>query len=295
MTALSRAATPLRIVYLTLVYLFLFFPSIVVVAFSFNQSRFFSLPMRGFTTDWYREMLTRQPLIDATKNSFAVAILTVIVSTFLGGVAGIVLARWRGHPTLRAVVTSVIPMPLLLPGLIWGIALLILFSRLGTPLSVFTVLIAHVLLTLPLVALTVTTRLLTLDPRVEEAALSLGATYPETVYRVVLPHLAPALLASALIAFTISFNEFVLAFFLTGGGFQTLPIYIYSLIRWESTPVINAVATVMLIFAGALVLLMYWVEGARALRALGHQSPSEPVIATEELSVPGVLEGARGA
>ena len=260
-----------RLAFLSLVYLFLFLPSIIVVAFSFNQSRFFSLPMRGFTTSWYGEMAARQPLIDATKNSFYVALLTVVVSTLLGGITGIVLARWREHRGLQSVVSSIIPMPLLLPGLIWGIALLILFSRAGAALSIFTVLVAHVLLTLPLVVLTVRTRLHTLDPRVEEAAMSLGATYPETVYRVVLPHVAPALLAAGLMAFTISFNEFVLAFFLTGGGFQTLPIYIYSLIRWESSPIINAVATVMLVFAAILVLLMYWVEGARALRSLGRR------------------------
>lgn len=266
-----------RMIFLGLVYLFLFAPSIIVVAFSFNQSRFFSLPMRGFTTSWYGEMLARQPLIDATKNSLYVALLTVVVSTLLGGAAGIFLARWRGRSDLQAVVGSIVPMPLLLPGLIWGIALLILFSRLGVPLSIFTVLVAHVLLTLPFVVLTVRTRLQTLDPRVEEAAMSLGATYPETVYRVVLPHVAPALLASGLMAFTISFNEFVLAFFLTGGGFQTLPIYIYSLIRWESSPIINAVATVMLVVAGALVVIMYWIEGARALRSLGRRT--EPAIA----------------
>jgi spermidine/putrescine transport system permease protein len=132
-----------------------------------------------------------------------------------------------------------------------------------------------------------------LDPRVEEAALSLGATYPETVYRVVLPHLAPALLASALMAFTVSFNEFVLAFFLTGGGFQTLPIYIYSLIRWESSPIINAVATLMLVFACALVLLMYWVEGARALRALGRRK-SEPVIDAAEGNAAATLQRVGG-
>jgi spermidine/putrescine transport system permease protein len=269
--ASGRSGAPLRIAYLSLVYLFLFAPSLVVVIFSFNQSRFFSLPLRGFTTDWYREMLARQPLIDATKNSFSVALLTLAFSTVLGGIAGIYLARWRGRRGLQAIVSSILPMPLLLPGLIWGIALLILFSRLGRELSIFTVLIAHVLLTLPLVVLTVSTRLQTLDPRVEEAALSLGAKYPETVRRVILPHVAPALLASGLMAFTISFNEFVLAFFLTGGGFQTLPIYIYSLIRWESSPIINAAATVMLLFAGVLVLAMYWVEGARALRALGRR------------------------
>jgi spermidine/putrescine transport system permease protein len=293
MSGLSRIETPLRIAYLTLVYLFLFAPSIVVVAFSFNQSRFFSLPMRGFTTDWYREMLNREPLLEATKNSFAVAILTVICATVLGGVAGIVLARWRGGRGTRAIVTSVIPMPLLLPGLIWGIALLILFSRLGTALSIFTVLIAHVLLTLPLVVLTVTTRMQNLDPRVEEAAMSLGATYPETVRRVVMPHLAPALLASALMAFTVSFNEFVLAFFLTGGGFQTLPIYIYSLIRWEASPVINAVAAAMLAFAGILVLCMYWLEGARALRALGRGRPEVAEIADDQ-SASASLRGAGG-
>ncbi|MFN8660545.1 MAG: ABC transporter permease [Thermomicrobiales bacterium] len=272
MTIIRALATPGRMIFLALVYLFLFFPSIIVVVFSFNQSRFFSLPMKGFTTAWYGEMLTRAPLIEATKNSFIVALLTVLVATTLGGAAGIFLARWRSRSRLRTVVESVIPMPLLLPGLIWGLALLILFSRAGTPLSIFTVLVAHVLLTLPFVVLTVRTRLQTLDPRVEEAAMSLGATYPETVYRVVLPHVAPALFASGLMAFTISFNEFVLAFFLTGGGFQTLPIYIYSLIRWESSPIINAVATVMLVIAGVLVLIMYWVEGARALRTLGGRN-----------------------
>ena len=271
MNAMGRFIEPLRVGFLALVYLFLFAPSIVVVVFSFNQSRFFSLPMRGFTTDWYREMMTRQPLIDATKNSFLVALLTVVCATLLGGAAGIVLARLRTRSLLRTLATNVIPMPLLLPGLIWGLALLILFSRAGAALSVVTVFVAHVLLTLPLVVLTVTTRMHNLDPRIEEAAMSLGATYPETVRRVILPHVAPALLSAALMAFTISFNEFVLAFFLTGGGFQTLPIYIYSLIRWESSPIINAVATVMLAFAAILVLLLYWLEGARALRALGRR------------------------
>lgn len=275
-----RLLTTGRIVFLTLVYLFLFLPSIIVVVFSFNQSRFFSLPIRGFTTAWYGEMLARGPLIEATKNSLIVAVLTVLVSTLLGGAAGIFLARWKGRSAIQEVVASVVPMPLLLPGLIWGLALLILFSRLGTALSIFTVLAAHVLLTLPLVVLTVRTRLQTLDPRVEEAAMSLGATYPETVYRVVLPHVAPALFASGLMAFTISFNEFVLAFFLTGGGFQTLPIYIYSLIRWESSPIINAIATVMLVLAAVLVLIMYWVEGARALRSLGGRRRG--VVAAEE-------------
>lgn len=288
MTIIRALATPGRIVFLALVYLFLFFPSIIVVVFSFNQSRFFSLPMKGFTTAWYGEMLTRAPLVEATKNSFVVALLTVVVATTLGGAAGIFLARWRSRSRLRTVVESIIPMPLLLPGLIWGLALLILFSRAGTPLSIFTVLVAHVLLTLPFVVLTVRTRLQTLDPRVEEAAMSLGATYPETVYRVVLPHVAPALFASGLMAFTISFNEFVLAFFLTGGGFQTLPIYIYSLIRWESSPIINAVATVMLVIAGVLVLIMYWVEGARALQTLGGRNQADIAEDAEIERAPGV-------
>lgn len=288
MTILRALATPGRIVFLALVYLFLFAPSIIVVVFSFNQSRFFSLPMKGFTTDWYGEMLTRGPLVDATKNSFVVAMLTVVVATTFGGAAGIFLARWKSRSPVQTVVESIIPMPLLLPGLIWGLALLILFSRTGTPLSVFTVLVAHVLLTLPFVVLTVRTRLQTLDPRVEEAAMSLGATYPETVFRVVLPHIAPALFASGLMAFTISFNEFVLAFFLTGGGFQTLPIYIYSLIRWESSPIINAIATVMLVIAGVLVLILYWVEGARTLRALGGQGASATDEEPENERAPGV-------
>lgn len=284
MTRSRRGTNLVKGGFLLLVYLFLFAPSIVVVIFSFNESRFFSLPIRGYTLDWYREMAARQPLIEATKNSFYVAALTVLVAVTLGGVTGILLTRWRSRSIIRTVVSSVIPMPLLLPGLIWGLALLILFSRFDITLSIFTVLIAHVLLTMPLVILIVSTRLQTLDPAVEEAALSLGANYPEMVYRVVLPHVAPALLASGLMAFTISFNEFILAFFLTGGGFNTLPIYIYSLIRWEASPIINAVATIMLLFAGLLVFAMYWVEGARALRSLSRDSEHYTDVAADQVA-----------
>ncbi|MCA9858780.1 MAG: ABC transporter permease [Thermomicrobiales bacterium] len=276
----KRLTSLARGLFLALVFLFLFAPSVVVVVFSFNESRFFSLPIKGYTFDWYREMIHRTPLIDATKNSFYIATLTVVVSVGLGSITGVIFNRWRANRIVKSMISSVIPMPLLLPGLIWGLALLILFSRFDVRLSIWTVLAAHVLLTLPLVILIISTRLQTLDPAVEEAALSLGATYPETLYRVVLPHIAPALLASGLMTFTISFNEFILSFFLTGGGFNTLPIYIYSLIRWEASPIINAIATVMLVFAGLLVLAMYWIEGARALRGISRQSgegdPAEP-------------------
>lgn len=281
-----------RAVFLALVFLFLFAPSIVVVVFSFNESRFFSLPIKGYTLDWYREMIHRQPLIDATKNSFYIAALTVLVSVGLGSITGVLFTRWHTRKAVKSVISSVIPLPLLLPGLIWGLALLILFSRFDIRLSIWTVLAAHVLLTLPLVILIISTRLQTLDPSVEEAALSLGATYPETLYRVVLPHIAPALLASALMTFTISFNEFILSFFLTGGGFNTLPIYIYSLIRWEASPIINAIATVMLIFAALLVLAMYWIEGARALRGIGRQSGDSDSTESDSSSATQVAQGA---
>src|SRR5262245_3905811 len=113
MTTTRRMLEPVRIVYLALVYLFLFAPSLVVVAFSFNESRFFSLPIKGFTTSWYQEMLARQPLIDATKNSLIVALMTVLIATTLGGITGIILARQRGRSGLKSLATSVIPMPLL--------------------------------------------------------------------------------------------------------------------------------------------------------------------------------------
>jgi spermidine/putrescine transport system permease protein len=281
-----------RGLFLALVFLFLFAPSVVVVIFSFNESKFFSLPIKGYTLDWYREMIHRQPLIDATRNSFYIASLTVVVSVGLGSIAGVLFTRWRTNKAVKALVSSVIPLPLLLPGLIWGLALLILFSRFDIRLSIWTVLAAHVLLTLPLVILIVSTRLQTLDPSVEEAALSLGATYPETLYRVVLPHIAPALLASALMTFTISFNEFILSFFLTGGGFNTLPIYIYSLIRWEASPIINAIATVMLLFATLLIVAMYWIEGARALRGISRQSDHLDVAEPDSPSSSQVRQGA---
>lgn len=257
----------LRRLFLLSVYAFLFAPGLIVMVFSFNTSRFFTLPLKGVTLQWYSEMLSKPPLIEATRNSFLVAGPTAVLAVVLGTLSALVIARQPRDALLRRLVDNVLPMPLIIPGIIWGIALLIFFTQFSVPLSVYAVMIGHTLLTLPYVILTVSTRLFTMDPEIEEAALSLGARPFEVFYRIVLPHIAPALLSSGLMAFTISFNEFVVAFFLTGGGFNTLPIYIYSLIRWETSPVINAVSTVILILAVIPVFVVGRLQGAAALGA----------------------------
>lgn len=257
----------LRRLFLLSVYAFLFAPGLIVMVFSFNTSRFFTLPLKGVTLQWYSEMLNKPPLIEATRNSFLVAGPTAVLAVVLGTLSALVIARQPRDALLRRLVDNVLPMPLIIPGIIWGIALLIFFTQFSVPLSVYAVMIGHTLLTLPYVILTVSTRLFTMDPEIEEAALSLGARPFEVFYRIVLPHIAPALLSSGLMAFTISFNEFVVAFFLTGGGFNTLPIYIYSLIRWETSPVINAVSTVILILAVIPVFVVGRLQGAAALGA----------------------------
>lgn len=229
--------------YLAAVYMFLFLPAVLVVVFSFNDSRFWAFPLRGFTWRWYATLIARPEAFDALWNSLTVAVPTVIVSVTLG--TALVLALHRRQFALRAVLEAVILLPLLIPGLIWAIALLLLLTYLSVPMGAGTVILGHVLATTPFVVLLVTTRLRSLDPSLEDAARSLGAGTRMVFRRIVVPHIAPALVAGALISFAVSFSDLVAAFFLGGGGFNTLPVFIYSLIQFEPSPVVNAVSSLI--------------------------------------------------
>ncbi len=253
--------------YLWLVIAFLFAPALVLVAFSFNTSPFFNLPFTGVTTHWFGVVFHNPAMISALENSLKVAVPTALIATAIGLMTALGLrgaSRW-----LRRGVDAAVPLPLLVPGMIWSIALLILFTRLNIRSSVWTVLAGHVLLALPFVVLLITTRLGNFQRDWEEAAASLGASRLMFVRRVFVPHMAPALAAGALMAFTISFNDFIVAFFLTGGGFTTLPIYIYSLVRWQSDPSISAASSLIFVFALASFLVVAKLQG-REVKAAGR-------------------------
>lgn len=239
-------------IYLFLVYGFLFFPALLVVMFSFNDSRFWAFPLRGFTWRWYEELMQRSDALAAAKNSLSVALPTMVIAVLIGSAFALALHRWRFR--LKGAAEGVLLMPQLIPSLIWGLALLLFVSAVKFPTGAPTIIIGHVLLTTPYVFLLVNARYHSLDPNLEYAARSLGASTGRIFGRIVLPHIAPGLLAGGIIAFAISFGDLILAFFLSGGGFNTLPVFIYSLIQIEPSPVINAVAS--LVFGVAVIAIV---------------------------------------
>lgn len=260
---MERRLGRLGVAYLSAIYVFLFLPAVLVVVFSVNRSRFWAFPLKGFTLRWYQELLARPDALEAVRNSVTVAVPTMILAVLIGGGAAFALHRWKLR--LKGAVEAVMLMPILVPSLIWGVGLLIFLNWAGAPMGAGTVIVGHVLFTAPYVVLLVNARLHTLDPRLEQAARSLGAGTAMTFRRVVLPHLAPAVISGALVAFAISFSDLVLTFFLAGGGFNTLPVYIYSLIQMEPSPVINAVASIVFATAVAAIALALVVSGRQAV------------------------------
>jgi ABC-type spermidine/putrescine transport system permease subunit II len=231
-------------------YLFFYLPVLLLILFSFNQSPAGSLPFTGFTLGWYRDLFADFLVIDAFWTSLKVALATALLATIIGTAAAFPMARlvFRFKEVLRLLFT----LPIMVPGLLIGIALLIFFSSwLELELTLATVIAGHVVLTTPFVVLVVTARLLDFDYRLEWAAADLGAT-PWNTFRT-LPLIVPGVLAGALFAFTLSLDEFIITFF-TIGPESTLPMYIFSQVKFGITPKINALATML--FAGSILILL---------------------------------------
>lgn len=239
------------IIYGILGYLFLYVPVFLLILFSFNESAAGSLPFTGLTLKWYRDLLADFLVINAFWTSLKVALAASILSTIIGTAAAFPMARlaFRFKEMLRIIFT----LPIMVPGLLIGIALLIFFSSwLDLNLSLVTVIIGHVVFTTPFVVLVVTARLLDFDYRLEWAAADLGATPFQTFRQVTFPLIFPGVLAGALFAFTLSLDEFIITFF-TIGPQSTLPMYIFSQVKFGITPKINALATIL--FVGSIIIL----------------------------------------
>lgn len=242
----------LFVLYGVLGYLFLYLPVFLLIFFSFNKSAAGSLPFTGFTMKWYRDLFADFLVIDAFWTSLKVAFAASLVSTIIGTAAAFPMARlvFRFKEVLRIFFT----LPIMVPGLLIGIALLIFFSSwLDVRLSLGTVIAGHVVFTTPFVVLVVTARLLDFDYRLEWAAADLGATPLNTFRHVTFPLIFPGVLAGALFAFTLSLDEFIITFF-TIGPESTLPMYIFSQVKFGITPKINALATIL--FVGSMIILV---------------------------------------
>lgn len=252
----------LRGYYLLLVVL-LYIPLGVLFLFSLNDGNVFAFPIRGLTFDWYRSMLGNDQLVASARNSAVVAAAAGSLATLLGTLTAIALIRlqFRG----KGVFLAVSLMPLLVPYLILGVALLILFSAVGLGRSLLTVGLAHTVVAIPFTVLIMTSRLVGFDLAVEEASADLGAGYTYTLRRVVLPMIAPAMLASFLVAFTVSFDEFVLASF-TVGREPTLPVFIFGQLRFANRfPEVVALASLVMLGSIGLVLLAERLQRAWAV------------------------------
>lgn len=235
-----------------LVYLFMYLPILVIVVFSFSKGRVLSLPISGWTLDWYRQALMDERLQTGLFNSLQVAIAACAIAAILGTLAALAVQRSRffGESTFRAAVV----LPIILPGIITGVAMLSFFSSLDLPLGLLTVIIGHATFGFPIVFNTVAARISRLPRNLEEAAADLGSPPWDAFWNVVFPGIRSALLSGILLAFTLSFDEIIITIFLTGQQ-NTLPMEIWARLRFGMTPEINATVTLILLVSFGLVLL----------------------------------------
>jgi spermidine/putrescine transport system permease protein len=246
-----------------IVYLFLYAPIVVLVLLSFNGSGQ-STTFGGFSLKWYGEMFAADDLIDGLKNTLIIATITTVIATALGTMLAIGLARYVRSTALD----SLLFLPAVVPDLVLAIGLLSFFTLIGLTLGRTSVIASHVVFDMIFVAAIVRTRLGFFDPSIEEAAQDLGANRWATFHRVTVPLIAPGIVAGALVAFTLSFDEFIIAFFTAGPTSITFPMRVYSRIRFGLTPVVNAIATVLLIVSFTLLLLALKVNGSATRRAI---------------------------
>ena len=232
-----------------LTYVFLYLPILVVVILSFNDSESLFV-WKGFSLRWYPELFADTAVMEGLRNTVIVATGATVLATVLGTLTAIGVHRYTKGGLIRAFAVA----PALLPDLLLGIGILSIFSLLGLTLGLHSVIMAHTVFAMAFVTAIVLARLAHLDPSLEEASRDLGATTSRTFFRVTLPQLAPGIVAGALLAFTLSLDEFVIAFFTAAPTTPTLPITIYSMVRFGVTPEINALATVLLLVSVVTVL-----------------------------------------
>jgi len=231
-------------VFTGLFYLYLYLPILVLVAFSFNTQRL-NLTWEGFTLHWYDVLLADAKVGAATRNTLAVALTSTITATAIGTLAALALQRYEFG--LRRFSETSLYIPIVIPEIVMGIGLLSLYATLKISLGLTTITLSHIAFSIPFVALVVRARLHGFDRSLEEAAMDLGANEVITFVRVTLPLILPGVLAGAMLAFTLSLDDFIITFFTNGPGATTLPIYVYGLLRRIITPEVNALSTVWIL------------------------------------------------
>lgn len=242
-----------NIVSVTLGFAFLYLPIVLLMIYSFNDSRLVTV-WGGFSTRWYGSLLNNRGLLDAAWVTARVALISATCATVLGTMAALALTRYtrfRG----RVLFSGMVFAPLVMPEVITGLSLLLLFVAIGFDRGFMTVTLAHITFSMCFVAVVVQSRLLTFDRSLEEAAMDLGATPARTFFSITLPVIAPAIVSGWMLAFTLSLDDLVIASFTSGPGATTLPMKIYSQVRLGVTPEINAICTILIVVVACGVLI----------------------------------------
>ncbi len=250
-------------IYTVLYLAFLYIPVLFLPLFSFNDSIYIAFPLKGFTIEWYEKMLVHEPLLNSLQNSIKLGVSVSILSTIFGTLAAKAFTRYR-IPGAKPL-TGFISIPLVIPSIIMGISLLVVLNSVGIGLSLITIGLGHIVICVPFSMFVMISRLEGFDRSMEEAAQDLGETPWMTFWRVTFPLVLPGIIASLLLCFTISFDEFLLAFFL-GGDQPTLPIFMWSQLRFPTKlpPVLALGSTI-------LVLSFFVVTFAELVRRRGIQ------------------------
>jgi len=270
----SRYARPIRWglrLWFGAMMVFLYLPILFMIVFSFDESQTPGLPITGFTLHWYGVLLDNRVLIRAVGNSITVAVVVAFLATVIGTMAAFVVVR--GGIRYPNVTRIAFTLPIMVPGVLIGVSLLIYFARAADlQLSLVTVIAGQLVVTVPFVVLIVASRLQGFDRALEWAAADLGASPRQAIRHVVLPLIAPAIMAGALISVTLSIDEFVITWF-TVGSQPTLPTYIYTQVKFGVSPEVNAVATIMLV-ATLLIFGIASIILGRARRLPGRRRPA---------------------
>lgn len=242
------------------VFFFLYAPLIALMAFSFNDSKR-NIVWRGFTFDYYKKLFNNDDLMLAFANSLTIAFITTIISVVLGALAAVML--WRFRFRFKGAIEGALALPIVVPEICMGVAMLVFFSRvmpwpndLPWPFSLGAIIIAHVSFCFPFVTMVVRARLESFNKEQEEAARDLGASDWQAFRDVLLPHMKPALVAGALLSFTLSLDDFVITFFTSGPNTVTFPVKVYSMVRFSVTPEVNAASTMLIVLTVVLMALM---------------------------------------
>ena len=256
-------------VYIALFLVFLYAPAFLLPVFSFNDSAIVAFPLKGFTFNWYNVLYETEALHAAAKNSIIIALTTAVLSTLLGIMAARASARYK-FPAQKAIM-GFIMLPLVLPEIIVGVSLLVVILQLGFQLSLWSIILGHVLICTPFCVAILTSAFLNLDQSLEEASFDLGWSRFQTFWRITMPLVAPGIISSMLIAFTISLDEFIIAFFLAGTE-PTLPVYIWGQLRFPARlPSLMALGTILLVVSLTLLLIAEYFR-RRSARKTGTEN-----------------------